>query len=122
MRTIVHTIRLFVSIAFLFGAEAVSASRLKDALSNTETAGNRAGAGGMGDLGTVVGTGIQVALSLVGMIFLVLMVYAGFLWMTARGDEEQVKKARNIIVGTLIGLVIVISAYAISILVGANFS
>ncbi len=65
-------------------------------------------------LADTVGKIITAALSLIGVIFLVLAVYAGFLWMTARGNEEQVKKARDILTMAIIGLVIVIGAYAIT--------
>ncbi len=74
------------------------------------------------DLGTSVGTAINAALGLVGLIFLVLMVYAGFLWMTARGDSEKVDSAQKIIIASVIGLVIVVSAYAISVLVTSKFT
>ena len=57
---------------------------------------------------------ILVVLSLVGIIFLVLTIYGGILWMTAGGKEEQVKKAGNIITRAVIGLVIVVLAYAIT--------
>ncbi|MDP2684448.1 MAG: hypothetical protein Q8P20_05325 [bacterium] len=75
--------------------------------------------GGFGneDIGSISGRVISVALSMVGLIFLLLMVYSGFLWMTARGEEEQVKKATSIIKGTVIGLVLVLSAYAITFLI-----
>lgn len=57
---------------------------------------------------------IQLALTLLGVIFLILMIYGGYLWMTARGNEEQTTKAKNAIVAAIIGIVIVLSAYAIS--------
>lgn len=62
----------------------------------------------------VIGLVIQIALSFLGVIFLILMIYGGFLWMTARGNEEEVKKAKNLIQAAIIGLIIVVSAYAIS--------
>lgn len=68
-------------------------------------------------LSDVIGMGISTALSLVGMIFMVLMIYGGYLWMTAKGEEEQVKKAQKIVIESVIGLVIVLSAYAITLLV-----
>lgn len=61
-----------------------------------------------------IGLFIRIALSLVGMIFLILTVYAGILWMTARGEEEQIKKAQRIIVAAIIGLIITVSAYSIT--------
>ena len=49
-----------------------------------------------------------------GTIFVSFMVYAGSLWLTAAGNEEKVSKAKKIIFESVIGLVIVIGAYAIS--------
>jgi len=57
---------------------------------------------------------INVALGLLGIIMVVLMVYAGFLWMTAAGNEEKAGTARKIIFSAIIGLIIILSAYAIS--------
>jgi hypothetical protein len=71
-------------------------------------------AGSSPDLPTVVGKVIGVALTLVGVLLLVYLIYAGFLWMTAGGDSKRVQEAKDIIKNTLIGLVIVTSAYAIS--------
>jgi cytochrome bd-type quinol oxidase subunit 2 len=82
-----------------------------------ETVRDRAGFEEGDDVGTLTGRVINTALSLVGIIFLVLMVYAGYLWMTARGEEAQITKAKDIIRGTIIGLVLVLSAYAITIFV-----
>jgi len=65
----------------------------------------------------IIATIITTVLSFLGVIFLILMIYGGFMWMTASGDEEQVKKALSIIRNALIGLIIVIAAYAISFLV-----
>ena len=60
---------------------------------------------------------ILAVLSLLGVIFLVLMVYGGSIWMTAGGKEDRVNKAKDLIAAAVIGLVIVVSAYAISIFV-----
>ena len=57
---------------------------------------------------------VQTALSFVGIIFLSLMVYAGFLWMTARGETDQVDKAKKIIFQSIIGLAITVGAYSIT--------
>ena|SRR3989338_2825749 len=62
----------------------------------------------------VAGGIIQVALIILGMIFLSLMVYGGYLWLTARGSSEQVTKAKEIIISAVIGTVIVFSSYALS--------
>lgn len=65
-------------------------------------------------LNPIMATIIQIGLSLLGVTFILLMLYGGFLWMTDQGNEQQVAKAKNLIISALIGLVIVASAYAIS--------
>lgn len=74
------------------------------------------------DIGSVSGRIINTALTMVGIVFLLLMVYAGYLWMTAQGDETKVDKALNIVKGTVIGLVLVMSAYAITVFVTAGLN
>ena len=68
------------------------------------------------DFTTILSTIISVLLSLIGVIFIVLIIYGGIIWMTATGNEEQAKKAGNIIKQSSIGLIIVIVAYAFSYL------
>lgn len=66
------------------------------------------------DLTDVIGTLINVFLTLLGIIFLVLVLYAGWLWMTAGGEEAKVEKAKDIMIRAVIGLVIILAAYSIS--------
>ncbi len=90
------------------------AQGLKNANKQLKDIGDASGIGTSQDVGTVAGGIISAALSLVGIIFLILMVYAGFLWMTARGDSSQIDKAKQIIISSMIGLVVTLSAYAIT--------
>ncbi|MDD2681109.1 MAG: hypothetical protein PHE20_03360 [Patescibacteria group bacterium] len=57
---------------------------------------------------------ISVILSVLGIIFLAFTIYGGIVWMTAAGNEEKVKKAKELIIESIIGVIIVIAAYAIS--------
>lgn len=66
------------------------------------------------DLPAVIGTFIKAALSFVGVIFLVLVIYGGFLWMTAGGSEQNVTKAKGIITSAIIGMVIIAAGYALT--------
>jgi hypothetical protein len=66
------------------------------------------------DVTTRLGDVIKVALTAVGSVFFLLMIYAGFLWMTARGDEEPITKAKDIIKAAIIGLVITVAAYSVT--------
>lgn len=62
----------------------------------------------------IVGRIIQIVLSLLGVITLGLMIYAGFLWMTSGGEEEKIRSAKNILKNAIIGLVIILSSWAIT--------
>jgi uncharacterized membrane protein YwzB len=66
------------------------------------------------ELSVIVATIIKMLLSLLGIIFLALTISAGFRWMTAAGNEEAVKKAQSTMQSAIIGLVIVLMAYAIT--------
>lgn len=61
-----------------------------------------------------VGSIIKVALGVVGLIAVVLVIYGGFKWMTSGGSEEKVDEAKKLLYSGIIGLVIILSAYALS--------
>ena len=70
--------------------------------------------------GKVVGVFVQALLSFLGVIFLLLMIYGGFIWMMAQGNEQEVGRAKNIIINAAIGIIIVFLAYAITTLIGGQ--
>jgi len=57
---------------------------------------------------------IQIALGFLGIIMVGLIIYAGYLWMTSLGQEDKIKKAKNILKNTVIGLIIILSAWGIT--------
>lgn len=62
----------------------------------------------------IVANIIRVVLGLLGVIFLVLVLYAGFRWMASAGNEDQIGKAKKTLAAAIIGLVIVLSAFLIT--------
>lgn len=64
------------------------------------------------DVRVVIVRVINVVLGVLGVVFVGLMIYAGWLWMTAGGNEQQVGKARKIIINAVIGLIIIFMAFA----------
>ena len=68
----------------------------------------------------VAGQIINFFIAALGILFLVLMVYGGYLWMNARGNEQQVEKAKSLITQAVLGLIVVLSAYAITYFVVTN--
>ena len=61
---------------------------------------------------------IQMLLQLLGIIFVCLVVLAGFWLITAKGDEGKIEKAHNTIQAAIIGLIIILISYGITRFVG----
>jgi uncharacterized membrane protein YwzB len=62
----------------------------------------------------IVGNIIFAILTVVGIVFLILIFYAGFRWMTSGGNEETIKKAKTTLTRAIIGLIIILASYSIS--------
>lgn len=117
-----NLILILLLLVFIFPKIAL-AKNLSDAFSDmlpgfAQTAGYNEDSN---DPTIIISTIIQVALSLIGVLFLILMVYGGYLWMTAAGSDEKLKRSQNTITAAVIGLVIVVAAYAISSFVVRSF-
>lgn len=67
-----------------------------------------------GSVDSIASQVIDALFSLVGVIFFILMIYGGYIWMMAKGNEQDVDKAKNIIRAAIIGLIVVVGAYAIT--------
>lgn len=66
------------------------------------------------NISQLVGTLIRAVLGLVGTVFFVLMVYAGFMWMTSGGNSDRAGKARTLIIQAILGLIVIVLAWAIT--------
>lgn len=64
-------------------------------------------------LATTLGSIVGAFLGLLGVIFIVLMLYGGYNWMTAAGEEAKIDKAKDTIKSAIIGVIIVTGSYAI---------
>lgn len=67
-----------------------------------------------GGIESVIGSIIQVFLSVFGVVFLSLIVYGGYIWLKAQGREEEVKRAKDTIRSAIVGIIITLAAYTIS--------
>lgn len=65
-------------------------------------------------LESTVASIINVALSLLGIVAVVIILMGGFIWMTAGGNDEKTAQARKLIFAGIIGLAIILSAFAIA--------
>lgn len=64
---------------------------------------------------------IKIFLSFLGIIFVILMVLAGYRWMTAQGNEDEISRAKSQIRAAIIGFMIIVAAYAITKFVFEDF-
>ncbi|MFA7662414.1 MAG: Ig-like domain-containing protein [Patescibacteria group bacterium] len=95
-----------VSVFFVFGSS-VFAQTTPIELPDSDYANTNL------DIFSTVTKLINYAMSFLGFIAVILILYGGFIWMTAKGDDKKVEKAKKIIKNTVIGLVIIFAAWGI---------
>ncbi|PIR02875.1 MAG: hypothetical protein COV60_03280 [Candidatus Magasanikbacteria bacterium CG11_big_fil_rev_8_21_14_0_20_43_7] len=112
-KIIANILFLSVVVFVLFGTlQIVHAKKtISDAGSALTSVTNQTGVAKT-DLPSVFATLIKGALQLVGIIFFILMFYAGFRWLTAAGEQDRIDSARKTLVAASVGLVIVVGSYA----------
>ncbi len=69
---------------------------------------------GEAELSAVVARIIRAILGFLGVVAVVIILWGGFLWMTSGGQDEKIRNARKLILMGIIGLGIVLAAYAIA--------
>ena len=100
------------------GMPAIAFAQLTPAGTGLEAAaagsGLAGGCTGTDCLSQIVGQAINIVLGFLGIVLLAILIYAGFLWMTAGGDTDKVKTARASIVNAIAGLLVIAASYAIT--------
>ncbi|MFA6428551.1 MAG: hypothetical protein WCW02_03350 [Candidatus Buchananbacteria bacterium] len=77
---------------------------------------------GTADLFTTVINAVNWVLSLLVLIAVIIILYGGFVWMTAGGNDDKISSAKGTISAGVIGLIIILAAYAIASFVITQFS
>lgn len=114
MKLKLYTRLAAVGAAALAPLQALAQNPFQTALNQANAVANTAGIQSQRTLPEIVGLIINILLGFLGIVFLVLLIYAGFLWMTAAGDKSKVEKAQDMIRQAIIGLVVIVAAFAIS--------
>ena|SRR3989344_761336 len=111
---------LFSSLALLLAPQ-ISLAQTNRVLDSINTIGNTVyGTDQPADIKQVIAGIIQIFLGLLGIIFLLLIIWSGFRWMTSGGNEKTIEEAKGTLRNAAIGLTIVLAGYAIaSFLAGA---
>jgi len=104
-----------LSVILVLPLAAGAAINTSDITKNLDLTAGQAGIqGGTTDLPTVVGNILKVIIGMLGVLLVLLIVYAGFTWMTASGDAKKVETAKDRIKQAIIGLILIFAAYAIT--------
>lgn len=72
---------------------------------------------GTTDINKIMGKLINTAMGILGALALLVFVVGGFLWLTAAGKEDQIKKGTHAMMWAVIGIIVIFSSYAILTLV-----
>ncbi len=108
---------LFILIPSISYGQALSEETGKDVYSQSDAFRSKGGfEATIEDVGVsqIIADVVEAFLGLLGIIFVILIILGGYNWMTAGGNEEKVTKAKETIRHAIIGLIIVVSAYAIT--------
>lgn len=120
------SIASFCLAASLLVAPALTYAQLTPANTGLTAAAKGSGLTGgcssAGCLNDVIGRTINLLLGFLGIVLLCLFLYAGFLWMTAGGDEKKVGTAKSLILNAVVGLFIISLAYALTDFVLTNLA
>lgn len=100
--------------AFILSLVLLSSALPVAAKFGLEETANKAQYGETTDIYSAIADVVRVVLSFTGIIFLAIIFYGGLRWMTARGDEAKISKAKNAIYAAIIGFILVTAAYGLS--------
>ncbi|PIS04865.1 MAG: hypothetical protein COT81_04390 [Candidatus Buchananbacteria bacterium CG10_big_fil_rev_8_21_14_0_10_42_9] len=67
--------------------------------------------------GEIASRGIKAFLTILGVIFIILIIYGGFIWMKSMGNEDEIERAKRILRASIIGLIIILAAYSITLFI-----
>ena len=112
----------FLAFFVLFFKTTAVFGSAMESLRKTNEAGFGTNAPKIDTISQGIGYILGIILSFLGVAFFLLIVYAGFKWMFARDNAGEVVKAREIITSAIIGLIVVLSAYAITIFLGGQLA
>ncbi|MFZ6015553.1 MAG: hypothetical protein ACOYUZ_04340 [Patescibacteria group bacterium] len=113
-KTTILALSLVMLFAFAGQTQAAFGDNIKSGLTTAASTAELSPGGEPTDPAIIIGRIINVALGLIGVLLLVYLIYGGFLWMTAGGSDERVKKAQTMIKNALVGIIVIVMAASIA--------
>ncbi len=105
-------------LLFSFANIALGQSVINEGVANV---GQNVSLGG-GDLKVIIANIIRVFLGFVAIVLVCMIIYGGFLYMTNGGEDKKIDTAKKVIINSVIGLVIIVSAFAITSFIISSFN
>jgi len=118
-RMFVLALAVIFAVSMFIGSAQVQAADSPDLLTNEDLGIQYAQSTGLGDrdVRVMVADIVRTLLGLLGILAVVIILIGGFKWMTAMGEDDKIGEAKKLLSAGVIGLVIILCAYAI-----ANFA
>ncbi len=110
-KKISNVFSLFIFLAIVFVIAPIFVNAQVD-LGQTQEIAASAGLG-IEDSEVVIGNIIKIALGFLGLVGLVIVIIAGFKWMTSGGNEEKIKSAKKMLLAGAAGIVVILFSYLI---------
>jgi len=106
---------LFIFSSLIFCTTTFAADGMTSVIGGLTTTGDASGFGTdpQSVQNLVVGA-INIVLGLLGLTSLALTIYAGILYVISQGEKDKIEKAKSILTWSIIGMVIIVAAYAIA--------
>lgn len=103
----------------IFTPHTYAAENVGDIINELDKTAVNAGIIGEGEQAEVtiydfIGRFINLFLGFIGAIFLIIIIYAGFTWMMAKGNQQEVEKASKLLENATIGIIIILAAYLLT--------
>ncbi|MFA6537610.1 MAG: hypothetical protein WCT18_04425 [Patescibacteria group bacterium] len=111
---------LLVALFFFSANNVLAADAFGEVVKNAQNVGKAAGVENSASLPDIIAKGIKFIMAICGTALIVLIVYAGFLWMTAGGGVENIEKAKKLLKNGMIGLLLIVAGYSITDFVVQN--
>ena len=112
--SILHLVLVIMAFSILHSPFSILPALADEGLFGLDATAGPAGLKSARGPAAAAGLIVGYFLAFIGVVFFVLMVYGGILWMTARGSEEMIKKAQELIKSAIIGMIIVFLSYAVT--------
>ena len=118
---IIASLFIFLS-PLMLNADILNNDKKEEFQGNVNEIASNSGISTSENLESIIGSAIRIVLASLGTVFLILMFSAGNTWMRASGNQEKVTKAQKKIQSLIIGLIIILAAYAISFWISGVFA